>query len=346
MSNQSGTQAVDRAARLLCGGRALGRPDDVHRAESRPPGWPSRTTSRLLLALERNRLVRAGRPRPVPARRDVRQLRLAGRRRDTAWSRWPSPSSSRLGKATGETINLGVAARQRLVEQIAQVDSTYLIGGTNWIGLSVPLRTAGAGQGAAGLRRAQLRQLPGAAESGRTDKTITSEAALRTDLATVRDPRLRGDRTRELEPGLIAVAAPVPRLSTAPWSRRCRYQARPPRMNRDGLHRHGRLLRRGGRRPVRGPRLPAAGARQASQGRLTTGRRYAMTTELLGQLYDETLIGNAPGGARAHQRGLAPGPQSGDAAVRRADPVAGGGRRPVRARRLLRARDAHRRARR
>ena len=51
------------------------------------------------------------------------------------------PFLDRLGQATGETINLGVASRG-MVEQIAQVDSTYLIGGTNWVGLSVPLHCA------------------------------------------------------------------------------------------------------------------------------------------------------------------------------------------------------------
>src|SRR4029077_4338893 len=57
MSNQSGTQAVDRAARLLS--------EVVHSADpmtftglSAATGLAKSTTSRLLLALERNGLVR------------------------------------------------------------------------------------------------------------------------------------------------------------------------------------------------------------------------------------------------------------------------------------------------
>ena len=60
-------------------------------------------------------------------------------------------------------------------------------------------------QGAAGLRR-------GPAAAGeleqRTDKTIASEAALRTDLATVR-ARGYAVTDEELEPGLTAVATPI-----------------------------------------------------------------------------------------------------------------------------------------
>lgn len=59
------------------------------------------------------------------------------------------PFLDRLGGLTGETVNLGVA-RDGMVEQIAQVDSRYLIGGTNWLAGADALR--GAGQGAARVR--------------------------------------------------------------------------------------------------------------------------------------------------------------------------------------------------
>ena len=58
------------------------------------------------------------------------------------------------------------------------------------------------------------------------------------------------------------------------------------------------------------------------------------------------LVGNGLSRARADQRRAGHGAGPRDAAVRGADPVAGGGRRPVRARRLLRPRDADRGARR
>ena len=75
-----------------------------------------------------------------------------------------------------------------MVEQIAQVDSTYMIGGTNWVGLSVPLHCSALGKVLLAYGAAQLP--PGRLEQ-RTDKTITSEAALRTDLATVRPAATR-----------------------------------------------------------------------------------------------------------------------------------------------------------
>ena len=123
------------------------------------------------------------------------------------------PYLDRLGRATGETVNLGVE-RDGLVEQIAQVDSTYLIGGTNWIGMSVPLHCSALGKvllayGAAPLPPEQPGQLdkPDQLER-RTDKTITTEAALRAELAGVR-ARGYAVTDEELEPGLVAVAAPI-----------------------------------------------------------------------------------------------------------------------------------------
>ena len=70
-----------------------------------------------------------------------------------------------------------------------------------------------------------------------------------------------------------------------------------------------------------------------------------MTTpdEVLQGLYDETLVGNAPRVLELTEEGLDARHGAADPAVRRAHPLARGGRRAVRARRLLRARDADRR---
>jgi DNA-binding IclR family transcriptional regulator len=110
----------------------------------------------------------------------------------------------RLGRATGETVNLGVG-RGDMVEQIAQVDSVYLIGATNWLGRSVPLHCSAIGKVLLAFGAATLP--PGRLER-RTEHTITSRAALETELETVRQ---RGYAVidGELEPGLVAVAAPV-----------------------------------------------------------------------------------------------------------------------------------------
>jgi IclR family acetate operon transcriptional repressor len=117
------------------------------------------------------------------------------------------PALDRLGAQTGETVNLGVPRAGGLVEQIAQVDSTYLIGGTNWVGMSVPLHCAALGKVLLAFGAAELP--PGRLEQ-RTGQTLTSRAAIQADLAAVRD-RGWAVTDEELEPGLVAVAAPVHR---------------------------------------------------------------------------------------------------------------------------------------
>jgi IclR family transcriptional regulator, acetate operon repressor len=202
MSNQSGTQAVDRAARLLS--------EVVHSADpmtftglSAATGLAKSTTSRLLLALERNGLVRRDdHGRFLPGEMFVSFAWRGGA--EAGLVAVAQPFLERLGKATGETINLGVAGNG-MVEQIAQVDSTYLIGGTNWVGMSVPLHCSALGKVLLAYGAAQP---SGDRLERRTDKTITSESALRADLATVR-ARGYAVTDEELEPGLIAVATPI-----------------------------------------------------------------------------------------------------------------------------------------
>jgi len=98
-----------------------------------------------------------------------------------------------------------------MVEQVAQVDSTYLIGGTNWVGLSVPLHCAALGKV---LLAYDAAELPPGRLARRTGNTITSREALRADLADVRR-RGYAVTNEELEPGLVAVAAPVYRDGNA-----------------------------------------------------------------------------------------------------------------------------------
>lgn len=198
----TGTQAVDRAARLVT--EVVHAPDAVTFTElAAATGLAKSTTSRLLLALERSGLVRRdddGRfsPGEVFVRYAWRGDAQAGLI-DVA-----RPFLDRLGEATGETVNLGVA-RHGQVEQIAQVDSRYLIGGTNWLGRPVPLHCAALGKVLLAFGAAE--PPPGRLEA-RTPRTITSRAALEEDLRAV---RARGYAVTdgELEPGLVAVAAPV-----------------------------------------------------------------------------------------------------------------------------------------
>jgi DNA-binding IclR family transcriptional regulator len=208
VSNPNGTQAVDRAARLLS--------EVVHAAVpvsftelTEVTGLAKSTTSRLLLALERNHLVRRDdHGRFLPGEMFVSFAWRGGA--DTSLVAVAQPFLDRLGKATGETVNLGVAASGN-VEQIAQVDCTYLIGGTNWVGRSVPLHASGLGKVLLAYGAAKL---PPGELSRCTDKTITGHAALRAELAAVRT-RGYAKTDEELEIGLIAFAAPVFRYDGA-----------------------------------------------------------------------------------------------------------------------------------
>jgi IclR family transcriptional regulator, acetate operon repressor len=202
LTSPNGTQAVDRAAQLLI--RVVHCSGPVTFTElTAATGLAKSTTSRLLMALERNGLVqRDGRGRFRPGEVFVSYAWRGGA--EAGLITVAQPFLDRLGDATGETINLGVASRG-LVEQIAQVDSTYLIGGTNWVGLSVPLHCSALGKV---LLAYDAAELPPGRLARRTSRTLTSREAVAADLAQV---RRRGYAVtyEELEPGLVAVAAPV-----------------------------------------------------------------------------------------------------------------------------------------
>jgi IclR family transcriptional regulator, acetate operon repressor len=202
LTSPNGTQAVDRAAQLLI--QVVHRSGPVTFTElTTASGLAKSTTSRLLMALERNGLVqRDGRGRFRPGEVFVSYAWRGGA--EAGLITVAQPFLDRLGDATGETINLGVASRG-MVEQVAQVDSTYLIGGTNWVGLSVPLHCSALGKVLLAYGAAEL---PPGRLARRTSRTITGREALAADLAEVRR-RGYAVTNEELEPGLVAVAAPV-----------------------------------------------------------------------------------------------------------------------------------------
>jgi IclR family transcriptional regulator, acetate operon repressor len=202
VTSPSGTQAVDRAARLLT--EVVHAPRSVTFTElAAATGLAKSTTSRLLVALERNGLVRRDdRGRFRPGEVFVRFAWRGGA--EAGLTELAHPFLERVGEQTGETINLGVE-RDGMVEQIAQVDSVYVIGAANWLGRPVPLHCTALGKvllayGAASLPAGRLER--------RTGQTITGRAALQAELATV-CARGYAVTDSELEPGLVAVAAPV-----------------------------------------------------------------------------------------------------------------------------------------
>ena len=129
----------------------------------------------------------------------------------------------RLAEESGETATFAIP-RGRDVVQVSQADGRYLLGATNWVGSEVPPHCSA--QGKVFLAFGQLVPAEPHLEA-RTSATITTTAALQTELA---DVRRRGWAAtwEELEVGLAAVAAPVRGPGRARWSARCRSPARRP----------------------------------------------------------------------------------------------------------------------
>ncbi|HET8927742.1 MAG TPA: IclR family transcriptional regulator [Microbacterium sp.] len=200
MSN--GTQSIDRAAGVLTfvvsADSAVSFTDVVtHTGLSRP------TASRLLAALERNGLLH--RESDGRYRGGALFASYAARFDRTGWLTAASgPTLQRLSGETGETVNLAVAAGDQVV-QIAQLDSTYLLGTTNWMDIDVPAHCSALGKvlyafGALPVPTSRLEK--------RTAQTVTDATALRAELETVRENGFAVARD-ELEDGLTAYAAPV-----------------------------------------------------------------------------------------------------------------------------------------
>lgn len=198
----SGTRAVDRAADLVATVVRADEPmtfADLQDAS----GLAKSTTSRMLTALERAGLLE----------RDVAGSYVAGRlfwlyaARHDPWEelvRLARPTMEEIGEDTGETVHLSVTRGDR-VAQVAQIDSTYLLGTRDWTDIEVPAHCSALGKvfyawGALPITRGSFEQ-PTAASIG-------TAAVLRRD----------GERTRErgwalthdeLELGLTGLAAPL-----------------------------------------------------------------------------------------------------------------------------------------
>ncbi len=202
MATQVGSQAVDRASALLTLVVESGAPRTFTSLVNEL-GLAKSTTSRLLQALERSRLVQrdqAGAFRPgalfsVYAARPSAVHDLAELAR---------PTLERLGDLSEETVNLAIPRGSALVE-IAQVDSRYVVGATNWVGVDVPAHCTALGKvlyayGALPLPQGNLER--------RTAHSPVDRAQLDHALVEVRRRGWAGSLD-ELEVGLTAVAAPV-----------------------------------------------------------------------------------------------------------------------------------------
>src|SRR5947209_1321146 len=120
-----GVTAVDRGADLLV--RVLESEQPVALAElAAASGIPKSTASRLLSALERRGLIEQdgerGRLRPGPAILRVAERGLLERN----IVELARPILEALGEVSGETVNLGLPARDG-VEHVAQVDAKHYL---------------------------------------------------------------------------------------------------------------------------------------------------------------------------------------------------------------------------
>lgn len=201
MAGPVGTQAVDRAAAVLTA--VLGSTDPVTFADLvARTSLPKSTVSRLTTSLERNGLLQrtaSGAWQPGTA---ITDYALSVRPEDDLL-RIAQPFLDALGELTGETVNLAVPLAGE-VRQIAQVDSTYLLGAVNWLDRPVPFHCSALGR----VFLAYGTPLPPGRLPKLTERTITSRADLAEALEHVRRDGV-AIVDSELEPGLVAVAAPI-----------------------------------------------------------------------------------------------------------------------------------------
>jgi IclR family acetate operon transcriptional repressor len=199
---RSGSQSVDRAAALLDLVVSAPQPrsftslvDELGLAKS--------TTSRLLHALERNRLVQRDR---TGAFRAGAVFAAYAARQNAVHDlvELAQPALDRLAAESGETANFAIPRGHDVVE-VSQSDGRYLLGATNWVGLTVPPHCSAQGKVFLAFERLTV---SGDDLVARTPSTIVTMAGLARELDDVRRRGWAG-AWEELEVGLAAVAAPV-----------------------------------------------------------------------------------------------------------------------------------------
>jgi DNA-binding IclR family transcriptional regulator len=198
----SGTQAIDRAAELLSLVVLADEPPAFGDLVS-DTGLAKSTASRLLQALERHRLVHradAGGYEAGPL------FALYASRHEPAGEliHLAQPTLEAISAATGETVNLAVV-RGNAVVQIAQIDSRFLLGTTNWVDVDVPPHCSALGKV---FFAEGVIAVPHGPMESRTEHTVTDPQALKLQLETARRDGY-AQAFGELEIGLDAIAAPV-----------------------------------------------------------------------------------------------------------------------------------------
>ncbi|WGW13656.1 IclR family transcriptional regulator [Saxibacter everestensis] len=198
----NGTQSIDRAAELVSlVVRSEGPLTFTELVEQ--TGLSRSTVSRLLQALERNGMLE--RDATGGYRGGALFAHYASRydRVETLLSA-AQPGMERIAEQTRETVYLGVP-RGGSVVQVAQIDSSFILGATNWVDVDVPPHCSALGKVLFAFGAIPLPEEP---LEPRTDKTITEIPALMSELEAVRKQGYAITH-EELEVGLDALAAPV-----------------------------------------------------------------------------------------------------------------------------------------
>ena len=167
-------------------------------------GLAKSTTSRLLAALERTELLERNEDGAYVAG----PLFWLYATRHDPWDelvRIAGPTMEQIGDDTRETVNLSVTRGDRVV-QVAQVDSTYMLGTKDWTEADVPVHASALGKVMARLRHPRARVRARSSRSRRTPSPTpprsdaSSPPCVRNGWASTID---------ELEIGLTGVAVPV-----------------------------------------------------------------------------------------------------------------------------------------
>ncbi len=273
-NGQGGTQAVDRAASLLT--LVIESEAAVTFAElSEASGLARSTTSRLLAALERTRLVeRVSNGEYIGG--PLFALYAARHDRTAEMARLARPMLEVIGEDTGETVHLAVANGGR-VAHVDQVDSTFLLGARDWTDVEVPPHCSALGKV---LLAWKVLDLPDGPLESVTDLDPAHRRRPGGGPRGGTLPRFRGHsrraRDRALRSGGTGLRTRKHRRGDCGhlWSHRPDgEQGRPSRSTPEGTD---------------------GGALRASPSRHPHGGADMTPEEILKGLYDETLVGNAP----------------------------------------------------
>jgi len=198
----SGTQAIDRAAALLSLVVYADHPCSYGDLVQET-GLTRSTASRLLSALERHHLLgRDGAGSYYPG--SLFSVHAARHEPTEALVRAADPVLAEINRETGETVNLAVPSGAGVV-QVAQVDATFQLGVSNWVGVHVPAHCSALGKV---LYAFDAIPAPTGRLERRTAHTATTPAELEEQLREVRSRGVAYTHG-ELEEGLDGVAAPV-----------------------------------------------------------------------------------------------------------------------------------------